>query len=375
MNRRSFIQSGIAFSTAGMGCLAGAQAAEWNRCADEHEMAVDSSVTRLRSAENPYGPPPGAAEAVASQLAIANRYPRPVITAFREKIAQDTGLTSEHVAIGAGSIELIIQTGLAFGKPGCAHVSGDPTWDTMLVYAQAKGADWIRVPLTKTYHYDFDRMLAAITDKVEIVYLCHPNNPTGIAEDHDQLEAFVKEAARSKLVMVDEAFIDCLDNAEQISMKKLIPDHENVIVVRTFSKLWGMAGFRVGYLLAHPRVVAKLKATIPALEMQNRFGVAGAIAAYDDHAFIELSRQRMRKSRSILYEIFSRHGLDYIRSDTNFIAFQVPENSQAFVEKMERLHGVSIKSVSLADQRNWARVSCGMPTELDAFDHALKKMI
>jgi histidinol-phosphate aminotransferase len=230
------------------------------------------------------------------------------------------------------------------------------------------------VPLTKSYHYDFDHMLAAINDKVDLVYLCHPNNPTGIAENRDELQAFVKEVAKSRPVMIDEAFIDCLEDAEDQSMKHLLPAEENVIIVRTFSKLWGMAGFRVGYLLGNPKLVAQLKSTVPALEMQSRFGAVGGMAAYGDEEFISMSRKKMRESQQQIYEILDRHGLVFIRSDCNFISFQVPDDSQESLNKMAAL-GVQLKKVSLSDNKNWLRVSCGKPEELAAFDAALGQIL
>jgi histidinol-phosphate aminotransferase len=374
MNRRSFIQSGIALSSVAGSCVAlGAQVLGADLCAEERIPEVEPSLVRLRSAENPYGPPKSALAAAQSELRIANRYPRSKVAAFRELIAKVTGLTADHVAIGAGSIELMINTGLAYGKPGRAVLSADPTWNTTAIYAQACGAEWIRVPLMKDFRADFDRMHAAITDKVDLVYICNPNNPTGIAENHAELEAFVKDVAKSRLVMIDEAFVDCLDGAEQLSMKKLLPEYENVVIARTFSKLWGMAGFRIGYMLGHPAVIKKLKSTIPTLEMQNRIGLAAAMAAYQDGDFIEQSRQRTKAARQTVYEILDRHGLSYIRSDTNFVSFQVSEHGKKFIAKLAG-HGVAIKAVSLNSDPNWARVSCGTPEELEVFDATLGKV-
>lgn len=380
MNRRSFFMSGAALSSAMVGLSAlRAKGADVDLCALEdlgHEGEADGEpkLVRLRSAENPYGPPPSAIQAVQQEVVRGNRYPRHKVAAFRQKIAEDVGLTPEHVAIGAGSIELMINTGIAYGKPGRAVLSAYPTWTTTCEYAKRCGGDWIRVPLTRDLRYDFDRMKDAITDSVDLVYICNPNNPTGIDEDHDTLEAFVKDVAKSRLVMVDEAFIDCIENAEQLSMKKLVADSENIIIARTFSKLWGMAGFRVGYMIGHPRVIAALKSTVPTLEMQSRLGVAGAMAAYDDHAFIAMSREKMRESKKIVYEIFGRRGLKYIASDSNFISFQVPESGPEFVKKMEA-QGIALKAVSLGDDNHWARVSCGTPDELAAFDTALGKVL
>jgi histidinol-phosphate aminotransferase len=375
MNRRNFIQSGITISSVAGCCAAfGTQVLGADLCGDERTPDTESKLVRLRSAENPYGPPKSALEAAQAELKIANRYPRTKVVAFRDLIAKDVGVTPDHVAIGAGSIELMINTGLAYGKPGRAVLSADPTWDTTMVYSEACGAEWIRVPLTKDYRYDFDRMRSSITDKVDLVYICNPNNPTGIAEDHQVLEEFVKDVSKSRLVMIDEAFIDCLDGAEQISMKKLLPQNENIAIARTFSKLWGMAGFRIGYMLAHPSVIAKLKSTIPTLEMQNRIGLAAAMAAYHDRDFIEQSRQRTKPARKTIYEILDRHRLAYIPSDCNFVSYKVPEHGKQFIAKLAE-HGVANKAVSLNNDFNWSRVSCGTPEELDAFEAALGKVV
>ena len=370
MNRRDFVSTSLAVSAAGIGCLSdAAQAATPALRADHPGPLPGDHVARLRSAENPYGPPKSALKAAEAELARGNRYPRDKITELRDVIAKDAGLTPEHVAIGAGSIELMINAGLAYGKPGRAVLSVDPTWDTMVLYAEEQGAEWIRVPLTEKYRYDFDRMKSALTDKVDLVYICNPNNPTGLAEDEGELEAFVKEVAPKRIVMVDEAFIDCLDNAEAISMKRLIREYDNVIVARTFSKLWGMAGFRMGYMLGHPKVIAKLESTIPKLEMQNRIGAAAAIGAFGDREFMDFSRAKMKESRGMVFEILDRHGLTYIPSDSNFVAFQATDDGDKFVEKMYE-RDVLLKNVTFGGQ-TWIRVSCGAPNELEAFDQAL----
>lgn len=375
MNRRGFIKTGMALPACAVGFHSlGAGALGLDLCAEDRDAAGASDEVRLRSAENPEGPPRSAIEAARRELEMAHRYPRRKITEFREKVAKENGITAENVVVGAGSIELMINTGLYFGKAGRAVLSGDPTWATTVKYAQANGADWVRVPLTSDYHYDFDRMLAAMSDKVDLVYICHPNNPTGVAEDHDRLEAFVKQVAESRVVMIDEAFIDCLEDAESLSMKKLVPEYKNVIVTRTFSKLWGMAGFRVGYMLGDPPLMRRLESTVPTLEMQSSIAAAAAIAAYDDHQYIARGRRDMRVAAETIYRILNAHGLSYIRSDTNFMSFQVNEPGTDFVDKMKK-QGVALKPIELGEANNWARVSCGAPGELAAFESALGKVV
>jgi histidinol-phosphate aminotransferase len=169
--------------------------------------------------------------------------------------------------------------------------------------------------------------------------------------------------------MVDEAFIDCLDNGEEESMKHLVAANDNVIVSRTLSKLWGMAGFRVGYMLGDPSLLAKLKATIPTLEMQSRLSVAAAIAAFPDQNFMRFSRDKMRESRTMIYEILDKKGLPYIRSDCNFVTFEVPSDAEIARQKLLD-RGVALKNVSFGGRQR-LRVSCGTPDELRSFEQAL----
>lgn len=366
INRRTLLQAGLAISASCLGdagrraCAAGPSGAP---------TTTVGNVVPLRSAENPYGPPESARRALQAALSEGNRYPRSRVAEFKEMLARDAGLTPEHVIIGAGSIELMINTGLYCGKLGRTIVAADPTWDTTAIYAEANGAKWVKVPLTHDYRYDFDGMLAAINDDVELVYICHPNNPTGVAEKHSDLKSFVEKAAKQTRVMIDEAFIDCLDNGEEESMKHLVADNDNVVISRTFSKLWGMAGFRVGYMLGHPDFLAKLKATIPTLEMQSRLSVAAAIAACHDQDFMRLSRERMRQSREMVYAILEKKNLAYIPSDCNFVTFEVDEDAEAFRQRMLD-RGVALKNVSFSGKQRM-RVSCGMPEELRAFEKAL----
>ncbi len=343
-------------------------------CAGEAIATGSTGEVRLRSAENPAGPPKSAMEAARKEIASAHRYPRKRVTELREKIAGINGLTADHVIIGAGSIELMINTGLWYGRQGRAVLTGDPTWSTTAKYAEASGGEWLRVPLTHDYHYDFDRMRSAMSDRVDLVYLCHPNNPTGIAEDHDTLLAYVEEVAKTRVVMVDEAFIDCLEGAEELSMKKLLPANKNVVIARTFSKLWGMAGFRVGYMMGDPTLLAQLESTVPTLEMQSSIAAAAAIAAIDDHEYIAAGRRNMRAAQKTIYRILDSHQLNYIRTDTNFLSFQVGEPAEAFVDRM-RARGVALKPVVVNQGENWVRVSTGSSTELAEFERAMGEVV
>jgi histidinol-phosphate aminotransferase len=302
-----------------------------------------------------------------------NRYPRTKVAEFKALVAKDAGVTPEHVIVGAGSIELMLSAGLYYGKRGKTVVAADPTWHTTAEYAEANGAKWVKVPLTPNYKYDFKRMLEAVNDDVDLVYICHPNNPTGVAEDQETLKRFVLEVAGRTRVMVDEAFIDCLDNSEQISLKSLVPTHKNVVIARTFSKLWGMAGFRVGYMIGDPAYLAELKETIPRLEMQSRLSVAAAIAAYNDRAFIESSREQMRTTRTMIYAILNKRGIEHIRSDSNFVTFEVNEDAEQAREKL-LARGVALKNVTFGGKQR-LRVSCGSIAEIRMFEKALDSIV
>lgn len=234
MNRRNLLKSSLAAASLGLGYASSGNAYPFLNEIDlcDHDFsstAPDSpKIIKLRSAENPYGPPQSAINALKNELSMGNRYPRSLIQEFRAQIGKSAGVTAEYVAIGAGSVELMTKLGLVFGQPGRKVLSPDPTWATPMKYAQHHGAEWITVPVDAEYRFNFDRMLEEAKKGVDLVYICHPNNPTARGEDHATLEAFVKEASQYAMVLIDEAFIDCLDHAEEVSLKKLIPQNDKV---------------------------------------------------------------------------------------------------------------------------------------------------
>lgn len=365
INRRNALQTGIAATS----CFIAGGRQSLGAAASTPTASPAGNLVALRSAENPYGPPESALAALKAAMREGNRYPRTKVTEFKELVARDAGVTSDHVIVGAGSIELMLAAGLYFGKLGQTVIAADPTWHTTAEYAEANGAKWLKIPLTSSNRYDFDQMRAAVDGDTALVYVCNPNNPTGIAESHADVKRFVQDVSQRTVVMVDEAFIDCLDRGEAESMKHLVATNKNVIVARTFSKLWGMAGFRVGYMLGEPALMAKFKATIPTLEMQSRLSVAGAIGAFGDQEFMRTSRDRMRESRQIVYDILDKKSLPYIRSDCNFVTFEVPTDAEIARQKMLDQR-VTLKNVSFGG-RERLRVSCGTPDELRAFERAL----
>src|SRR6188768_2090051 len=152
-------------------------------------------------------------------------------------------------------------------------------------------------------------------------------------------------------------------------MKHLVATSDNIIVSRTFSKLWGMAGFRVGYMLGPAALLAKFKETVPHLEMQSRISVAAAIAAFQDRDFIKMSREKMKQSRQLIFAAIDRRGLKYISSDCNFVTFEVPNDAEATRLKLLE-GGVALKNVSFGGRQR-LRVSCGTPRELGEFERSL----
>ncbi len=369
--RRHLLQAGLALTSSC--CLADMALSAPNAGQSTATGANPGDTAWLRSAENPYGPPESARRAIVASMSEGNLYPRAKVNEFKELVARDLGLTPEHVIVGAGSIELMLCAGLYYGKLGKRVVSADPTWDTTVEYAEANGAAWTKVPLKEDLHHDFDRMRDEVTDDVALVYICHPNNPTGLAEPADELARFVRAVAERTHVMVDEAFLECLENAEERSLKHLVRTNPNVLVSRTFSKQWGMAGLRVGYMLGDPKLLAEFKKMIPYLEMQSRMSVAGAIAAYADQAFIDESRQRLGKSRQMVYDILKRLERPYIPSDVNFVTFEVPRDAeQVRLEMLER--GVAVKNVTFGGKQR-LRVSCGSPESLVKFEQVLAALL
>lgn len=369
MNRRNWLKSGAL-------AIAGAHVSDFWRPAEAAEVGLPHLAgmavkARLNKNENPYGPSQKAQKAIADAVSSGWMYQHEAALAFRKMIARENGVTEAHVMLGAGSGELLMASGIYYtlkGGLGTNIVGGDPTYMQLLRAASDLGNTFKKVPVTKDFTYDFNGMAAAVDSKTSLVYLCNPNNPTGVLEEASQMSAFCEDMAKKKPLFIDEAYMDYAADPKASSMMELVRKGHNVLIARTFSKVHGFAGLRIGYLVGQPETLREINKYCTGGGSISATSMKGAIASYLDEEFITYSKAKCKESKEYLYKVLKDKGYDYLPSSANFVLFPLKSDGKSFVEKMAQ-KGIAIRNWEFAGQ-HWCRVSMGTLDEMKAFGEA-----
>ena len=240
----------------------------------------------------------------------------------------------------------------------------------MINVAKSVGAEWKGVPLKKDWSHDLDAMEAAIDSDTKLVYICNPNNPTGSITDTNKLKDFCARVSKKVPVFVDEAYLDFLDDAASKSMVSLISDENNIIVARTFSKIHGMAGLRIGYMVSNEKTVKNFQQITRGGMGISYPSVMSALASMNDTEFLEKSKKLNNETREYVCEELGKMGFDFIKSYTSFVIFPIALEGKEFLKKM-RDQKVAVRAFEIQN-KNWCRVSMGTKEEMDVFLKALK---
>lgn len=326
---------------------------------------------RLSSNENPYGPSKKVREAMIEAFDLACRYPFYYSKKLVESIAQKEGVAPEQVVLTAGSTEGLKITGLTYGKDGGEVICADPTFQSLMNYAEQFGGYIHRVRVDKDLQHDLEEMERRITNKTSLIFICNPNNPTGTLLPADTLNDFCLAANERAMVFADEAYCDYVEDSNYPSAIELVKKGLNVIVSRTFSKVYGMAGIRVGYLIARPDIARRLASNVVA--NVNVLGLYAAQTALEDHEFYQQSIQKNRAAKEIIYAALDKLGLEYIKSHTNFVFFKTGRPIEEIQEKM-LAKGV-IVGRPFPPLLDWCRISTGTLEETELFAKALRKVV
>ncbi len=321
---------------------------------------------RLSANENPYGPSPKAKEALIKALDQSFMYPGKHMRQLIDLIAQKEEVSPDHIMLGAGSTEILLAAFLAYGPKG-KFVVADPGY-----ISRVKELDLVKVPLTDSYHHDLEAMALRVDSATSLVYVCNPNNPTGTLLEAGQLQDFCSSISPQVPVMVDEAYIDYNDNASKSSMMELVRKGENIMVVRTFSKLHGFAGLRVGYCVAQPETIKVLK-KFHAPNSLSMPSLAGAIASYQDEEFPQLVLSKTQEAKEYLYSLLDEMEYEYIPSSTNFVLFPIRMKGDTFLDEMRKL-GVSVRRWEF-NRQHWCRVSLGKMEQMKLFKEAFRQVV
>lgn len=319
-------------------------------------------IVRLTSNENPYGPSARALEAAKMAATKGAYYPGAIYSQLFEVLTKRNGVATENMILSSGSNEGLCAALMAYHRDG-KILTAALTYDNHIKYAERLGVEMVRIPLQSDLSIDLAAIEAAVDESISLVYICNPNNPTGMALDSNELRSFCKRVSQKTTVLVDEAYNELSDDPEGASMLDLVKAGENVIVFRTFSKLFGMAGMRVGYGMAPPEIAKKVGQHVMA--WPNVVGLAAAYASYTDDQFIEFSQKKIAEGREIVIETFRRNGIEPLPSQTNFVYADIGQNATEFATKMAE-RNVQIHNL-YPGYETYSRVSMGRIEDLEIF--------
>ena len=335
-----------------------------------------ASIIKLASNENPLGMPPKARQAVDAVLDGGARYPDPNGHALKVALAQKYGVEKSWLTLGNGSsdiLELVARTFLEPAHAGsdCNAVSSQYAFTAWQNAVKATGARLVSVP-AKHYGHDLDAMADAVTESTQVVYLANPNNPTGTFFTVSELEAFLTRVPGNVVVLLDEAYNEYLQADLRYDSAALIHRFPNLIVSRTFSKAFGLAGLRVGFAIAMPHLTDLLNRVRQTFNV-NVFAQVAAIAALGDDAYLEATWRINREGLDSYYAFFESMQLEYVKSQGNFVLVRVGKSVEIFDALLRR--GIIVRKVVDYGLGEWLRITVGLPEENERLFVALRELI
>ncbi len=326
---------------------------------------------QLQFNENPFGPSAEVREAMVKAFDIGCRYPDPYSRELLNMIAEKEGVSRDHIVITGGSSEGLRITGLTFANNGGEIIAARPTFLAMMTYAQQWGASVNWVDLDDQLTHNVDEMYKRISSKTKLIFLCNPNNPTSTLLSKEKLVNFCTEASKKTIVFSDEAYYDFVEEKDYPSMVSLVKEGKDVIVSRTFSKVYGLAGLRIGYLIAKPALAKKIRDNVVAYT--NVLALKAAVSAMKDDEFYRFSLEKVKECKQIMYAAMDELKLEYIKSNTNFIFFKTGRNINTFNKQMLD-EGVRVGR-AFPPYNDWCRISTGTIEEVQYFAEKLKKVL
>lgn len=327
-----------------------------------------AEVIKLSSNENPYGPSPRARKAMAEAIQTSNRYQWDLSMQLRKELAKLSGHTEQNVIIGAGSSDLLGVICLLASEKSGNVVAPYPTFRLWMDAAATLGLATRSVPVDAKKNTDLQRMKEAIDGQTRLVYLCNPNNPTGIPIPENDLRTFIKEVPSSIWILLDEAYTEFEDTP---GMADMVNEFPNLIIAKTFSKIYGMAGCRVGYALAQEMTIKKLVALQPwANAAAGAVSVAGALAALQDTEFFNYVKRENALCRKIFCETLDQLGLAYAPSATSFVYFNTEKYPKDLAKHLQAHNIVGARTFE--EGTPWRRLSIGTQAEMKRVREVLR---
>jgi len=329
-------------------------------------------IIKLASNENTLGPSSQALKALRDFLPKIYLYPEDSCFWLKKELARRLKVKMENLIMGNGSDEIMELIPKTFLNPGEEVIYGRPSFLIYETVVRIMGGKPVPVPL-KDYTYDLKEMLKAITKKTKIILICNPNNPTGTMVNEDEIKVFLKKMPSNIIVVLDEAYRDYVERSDFPDSIKLLKEYKNLIILRTFAKIYGLAGLRIGYGIARKEVIDLLsKVRLPF--NVNSLAQAAALASLSDEEQVKKTRKMNTLGKKFLYAAFRDLGLYYVPTQTNFILINLKRNGKKICQELLK-KGIIVREMSAWGMNNYMRVTIGREEENRRFIQVLKKVL
>lgn len=327
---------------------------------------------KLASNENPYGPSPEVKDVIADETARVAEYPASKATELREALANFYDLSREMVFTGNGTDEIIGLLVELFNGEEDEIIYPDPSFAKYKLYIQSKNANGVAVPLDDDLRLDLDRMAEEINEKTGMIFLCDPNNPTGTMQQKSKIREFINTVPDDILIVLDQAYHEYMTSGDYYQGLDELAERPNLLILRTFSKAYGLAGLRVGYGLGSAEIIHYLDQIRDTFNC-NRIAQRAAIAALRDQQHIQMSRAKNQQEREYLYQELDQAGIDYIKSEANFLLIAAPGDSREAAARLES-KGIIVKPGAPLGVPGMLRVTVGSRAENEILIEKLQEL-
>ncbi len=332
----------------------------------------DENMVKLSSNENALGCSPMAQEAMGKAVSSVNEYPNPTSIEIRKELAKLHGLDAAQIVVSNGCDHILSMVAQAFLDEGEEVVAASPTFAAYATNTLILGGKMVKVPL-KEHTHDLEAMAAAITEKTRLVYICNPNNPTGTIVTQQQADAFMEKVPQDCIVVFDEAYFEFSEDSDCASGMKYLREGRNVLVTKTFSKLYGLAGERIGYAMGPVELVNILQRVALPFPV-GRVAQAGALAALKDRIFVENTLKSNAEARAFFYESFDKMGITYCPAHGNFIFADLGYPAPEVFERLKQ-KGYIVRPGHGWGYDTWQRITFGTKEQNEGLMEAIKSVL
>jgi histidinol-phosphate aminotransferase len=337
----------------------------------QRELSLKGAILKMASNENPLGPSPLAVEAIKKRVQEVNLYPDNCCYYLKERLSEYLDVSPGNLRIGNGTTELILFLGMIFLNNEDSLITSRSSFIMAKIVTQIMDCRLVEIPL-REYRHDLEAMSASIREDTKIIYIDNPMNPIGTMVTHREMMQFLKRIPEDVVLVLDEAYHDYVKHADYPSSLSLVRERKNVMVLRTFSKMYGLAGLRVGYCVARPALIQAMDNVSPPFSV-NRLGQIGAAAALDDADHVERTRDINERGKSFFYRQFEEMGVFYIPSMTNFVTIDTRGDAWKIARELQN-RGIIVRPLTTYGQPAFLRVTIGTPEQNKRFIKEFKKI-